>query len=69
MAGHGRPVERRDRERDIGIELDDPISRYRSDVPVGDAPILRDEYAPVDRLLQSQTGKRYVVERSNETTD
>jgi hypothetical protein len=38
-------------------------------VPVGDAPILRDDYAPVDRLLRSQTGKRYVVERTNETAN
>jgi len=61
-------LERRERERDIGIELADPVSQYRSSVPVGDAPILRDDYAPVDRLLRSQAGKRYVVERANDTT-
>ncbi|WP_250137798.1 spermidine synthase [Halorientalis salina] len=60
-------LERRERVRDIGIGLADPVSHYRSNVSVGDAPILRDDYAPVDRLLQSQAGKRYVVERSNDT--
>jgi spermidine synthase len=57
----------RNRERDIGIDLSGEIDSYRADVEVGDVPILRDDHAPVDRLLRSQAGKRYVVESTNGT--
>jgi spermidine synthase len=62
-------LRQRNRQRDIGIDLSGEVSQYRADVPVGNAPVLRDDYAPVDRLLETQAGKRYVVERANETTD
>ena len=60
-------LEERNRERDIGIDLSRDIRSYRADVEVGDVPILRDDYAPVDRLLRSQAGERYVVESTNAT--
>jgi spermidine synthase len=57
----------RNAARDIGIDLSGEIRSYRADVDSGDVPILRDDYAPVDRLLRSQAGKQYVVESTNET--
>jgi len=57
----------RNRVRDIGIDLSNEITSYQSDVAVGDVPVLRDDYAPVDRLLRSQAGQQYVVEAANET--
>jgi spermidine synthase len=57
----------RNRARDIGIDLSTEISNYRADVPVGDAPLLRDGNAPVDSLLADQVDSRYVIARSNET--
>jgi len=55
--------ERNDR-RDIGIDLADEIGSYRSDERVGDVPVLRDDHAPVDSLLDPMVGQRYVVETS-----
>jgi len=61
-------LRRRNRQRDIGIDLSSEIEQYRANVSVGDSPVLRDDYAPVDRLLETQAGKRYILERtSNET--
>jgi spermidine synthase len=58
---------RRNHQREIGIDLSEEVRNYRTDVEVGDAPILRDDYAPVDRLLQSQAGRRYVIAQNNGT--
>jgi len=60
-------LRRRNGERDIGIDLTAEVENYENDVDVGDAPVLRDDYAPVDRLLESQAGRRYVVARNNGT--
>jgi hypothetical protein len=59
--------ERRNRERDIGIDLSEEIEFYRGDVDVGDAPLLTDDYAPVDSLLARQIDTEYVIERTNGT--
>ncbi|PSQ58912.1 MAG: spermidine synthase [Halobacteriales archaeon SW_9_67_25] len=56
----------RTRERDIGIDLSDEIGNYRGSVRVDDAPLLRDDHAPVDSLLASQVDMQYVVERTDE---
>ena len=59
---------RRNQERDIGIDLSGEIDFYQGDVDVGDAPLLTDNYAPVDSLLARQVDTQYVIERTNETT-
>ncbi len=58
----------RNRERDIGIDLSGEIDHYRGSVRAGDAPLLRDDHAPVDSLLASQVDMQYVVERTDENT-
>jgi spermidine synthase len=60
---------RRNRQRDIGIDLAAEIDFYRGNVDVGDAPLLTDDYAPVDSLLARQVDTQYVIERTdgNET--
>ncbi|MFB6111076.1 MAG: spermidine synthase [Halobacteriaceae archaeon] len=57
----------RDRRAAVGLNLTTEVSNYlnATDVPTGDVPILTDEYAPVDRLLDPQLGRRYVIERNN----
>jgi spermidine synthase len=54
----------RNRHRDIGIDLSDAIASYRVDERTGDVPILRDDRAPVDRLLDPMVGERYVIEQA-----
>jgi spermidine synthase len=58
-------------ERQVGVPLSDAISRYQSsaDVRTDDVPVLRDSYAPVDSLLAEQVGEKYVVVRTNGTTN
>lgn len=57
-------------ERDVGIDLTDEVQRYTtaSEVETGDVPVLTDEHAPVDALLQGQVGKEYVVVENETTT-
>ena len=54
---------------DIGVELSDELRSYRRarNVPVSDVPLLTDDYAPVDALLDEQVNKRYVVTGWNES--
>jgi spermidine synthase len=56
--------ERNDR-RDIGIDLSDAIDDYADPPRTDDVPVLRDDRAPVDSLLDSMVGYRYVVQESN----
>ena len=58
----------RNRQRDIGIDLSDEIGHYRGSVRAGDAPLLRDDHAPVDSLLASQVDMQYVAERTDGNT-
>jgi spermidine synthase len=55
----------RNRQRDVGVDLSAEIDHYQGEVRVGDAPLLRDDYAPVDSLLATQVDTRYVVERTD----
>ncbi|MFB6106408.1 MAG: spermidine synthase [Halobacteriaceae archaeon] len=57
----------RARQRSVGVSLFGAVERYRDDVPTDDVPVLRDDRAPVEHLLDPQLGRRYVVERTNET--
>jgi spermidine synthase len=63
-------LQERNRKRDIGIDLEDEITNYRHDESTDDAPLLRDDKAPVDSLLDPMVGQRYVIEQAppaNET--
>ncbi|MFB6218443.1 MAG: spermidine synthase [Halobacteriaceae archaeon] len=57
----------RARAERVGLNLTDEARRYRGPgaVPTDDVPVLRDDRAPVQRLLDPQLGRRYVVERAN----
>ena len=57
-------------QRDIGLDLGTEIERYRraETVPTGDVPVLTDDYAPVDSLLEEQVDKPYVITGWNGTT-
>ncbi|WP_251328108.1 spermidine synthase [Haloplanus pelagicus] len=61
-----RTLQRRNDRRDVGIDLRREISRYRSSPPTDDVPVLRDDRAPVDALLDPMVGRRYVVQRTTE---
>ncbi|WP_115891559.1 spermidine synthase [Haloferax sp. Atlit-48N] len=54
----------RNRARDIGIDLSEAIDGYTTDVPTDDVPVLRDNRAPVDRLLDPMVGQRYIIEEA-----
>ena len=57
--------------RGVGVPLADAPERYRGPdaVPTDDVPVLRDERAPIDRLLDPQLGRRYVISRNGTATD
>ena len=55
----------RNRQRSIGIDLAREIGFYQDDVSVGDAPLLTDDFAPVDSLLARQVDTEYVIERTD----
>jgi len=58
----------RNARRDIGINLSSEIRNYRGVPPTDDVPVLRDDHAPVDSLLDPMVGQRYVIQETNETT-
>mgnify|MGYP000224069735 CR=1 FL=1 len=59
-------LRRRNDRREIGIDLRREIGYYRSPPPTDDVPVLRDDRAPVDALLDPMVGRRYVVQRTAE---
>jgi spermidine synthase len=59
----------RNDQRDIGIDLTGELRTYRRAEETGDAPVLRDDRAPVDDLLDPMVGQRYVVDDADEETD
>jgi spermidine synthase len=61
-------LRRRNRQRDIGVNLSDAVAHYRASLDTSGMPVLRDDHAPVGRLLESNVGREYSVERTNETT-
>lgn len=52
----------RERRQDVGLDLEDEVRNYRRPPETGDVPVLRDDRAPVDSLLDPMVGQRYVVE-------
>ena len=61
-------LQARNDRRDIGVDLADELDSYRRDEPTDDVPVLRDDRAPVDALLDGMVGQRYVRVRANEST-
>jgi len=55
----------RNRRRDVGIDLADEIRTYGGEPPTDDVPVLRDDRAPVDSLLDPMVGRRYVIQEAN----
>ncbi|WP_338737807.1 fused MFS/spermidine synthase [Haloplanus salilacus] len=55
----------RNAERDIGISLRREINTYQPPPRTDDVPVLRDDRAPVDSLLDPMVGQRYVVQRTD----
>jgi spermidine synthase len=52
----------RNAERAIGIDLSTELGQLRHEPPpTDDVPVLRDDRAPVDQLLDPMVGQRYVV--------
>ena len=51
----------RARERAIGIDLSGAVANHRASVRTDDVPVLRDDRAPVDTLLDPALDRRYVV--------
>ena len=60
-------LQARNDRRDIGVDLSDELDSYRRDEPTDDVPVLRDDRAPVDALLDGMVGQRYVRVRTNES--
>jgi spermidine synthase len=54
----------RDERRDIGIGLSTELDDYQAEVETGDVPVLTDDRAPVDALLEPMAGQRYVVSQT-----
>jgi spermidine synthase len=54
----------RNRQREIGIDLAGEIAHYERHDPAEDVPVLRDDRAPVDSLLDPMVGQRYVVQET-----
>ncbi len=59
-------LEARNRQRDIGYDLEDAIERSVGEVETADVPVLRDGKAPVDALLDPMLGRKYIIEESGE---
>jgi spermidine synthase len=55
----------RNERRDVGIDLRPEIRTYRRSEPTDDVPVLRDDRAPVDALLDPMVGQRYVLEETS----
>lgn len=58
-------LQARNQERQIGIDLSAQLSSYRNEEPTDEVPVLRDDKAPVDSLLDPMVGQRYVIEETD----
>ena len=56
----------RNERRDVGIDLAAEIRDYSEAPQTDDVPVLRDDRAPVDALLDPMVGQRYVLEETEE---
>ncbi len=55
----------RNQHRDIGIDLTVAVRQYRETPPTTtDVPVLRDDRAPVDRLLDPMVGQQYIIDEA-----
>ena len=63
-------LQRRNDRRATGLDLSSAIDTYQAPPPTDDVPVLRDDRAPVDDLLDPMVGQRYVIQRAaaNDTT-
>jgi spermidine synthase len=52
----------RNEQRDVGVDLSRELRTYRRTEETSDVPVLRDDRAPVDDLLDPMVGQRYVVD-------
>ena len=59
----------RNDRRDVGIDLASEIRNYREPPGTTDVPVLTDDYAPVDSLLDPMVGQQYVVQEANDSAD
>jgi spermidine synthase len=59
-------LQARNQRREIGIDLSAQLSSYRNEEATEEMPVLRDDKAPVDSLLDPMVGQRYVIEQTNE---
>jgi len=57
----------RNDQRDIGIDLSTEIRRYRAPPKTEDVPLLTDDHAPVDTLMDPMVGQKYVVQETDES--
>ncbi|MFC7069574.1 spermidine synthase [Halobaculum lipolyticum] len=55
----------RNERRDVGIDLAAEVDDYAAPPRTDDVPLLRDDRAPVDSLLDPMMGQRYVIQESN----
>ncbi|NKE36732.1 fused MFS/spermidine synthase [Natronococcus sp. JC468] len=60
-------LERRNHERDLGVDLSDELRNRLDDPETDDVPVLRDDRAPVDTLLDPMFGQRYVIEETEDS--
>jgi spermidine synthase len=60
-------LEQRNDARDLGVDLDDEIDHLLAEPNTDDVPVLRDDRAPVDSLLDPMMGQRYVIEETEES--
>ncbi|MDG5761013.1 fused MFS/spermidine synthase [Natronococcus sp. A-GB1] len=60
-------LEARNDERDLGVDLSGEVNHYMADPETDDVPVLRDDRAPVDSLLDPMLGQRYVIEETEES--
>ena len=54
----------RNDRRAIGLDLETAVSHYRPPPRTDDVPVLRDDRAPVDRLLDPMVGQQYVIDET-----
>jgi len=57
----------RNDRRAVGIDLRDEVRDYAAAPPTDDVPLLRDDRAPVDSLLDPMVGQRYVIQETAPT--
>jgi hypothetical protein len=47
------------------LNLSEELDQYQGTVDTSDAPLLTDDYAPVDSLLAQQVDQQYAPDRTN----